>query len=76
MKDFLKLQAFHSIFLFRFYKSKQEVNSIIRPTMNMTIQALDCLNAVHERVFSLQEKNVKNARFSYLNMKNLHRYIL
>ena len=44
--------------------------------MNMTIQALDCLNADHERVFSLQEKNVKNARFSYLNMKNHHRYIL
>ena len=27
--------------------------------MNMTFQALDCLNAVHERVFSLQEKKCK-----------------
>ena len=45
--------------------------------MNMTFQALDCLNTVHERVFSLQEeKNVKNAKFPYLNMKNHHRYIL
>ena len=24
--------------------------------MNMTFQALDCLNTVHERVFSLQEE--------------------
>ena len=45
--------------------------------MNMTFQALDCLNTVHERVFSLQEKkNIKNVRFRYLNMKNHHRYIL
>ena len=44
--------------------------------MNITFQALDCQNTVHERVFSLQEEKMKKKKIPYLNMKNHHRYIL